>query len=228
MPIKLVVFDIAGTTVQDEESVMLAFQLTLKKYGYEFPVKEVAPLMGYKKIDAIKILLQNNERDAGKITEYLISKIHDDFVKQMVTFYQISPSINAFPHTEKTFETLHKQGIKVGVNTGFPRIIANAVLDRLKWQEKGLVDYVITSDEVEAGRPYPYMIQEMMAKAGITDPLEVAKVGDTEVDVHEGQNAGCKYVIAITTGAFTREELEPHHPTHIIDDIADVIAIINQ
>jgi phosphonatase-like hydrolase len=149
-------------------------------------------------------------------------------VQQMLEFYQTSPNIAAFPHTETTFATLHDQGIKVGINTGFPRIIANAVLDRLKWEEKGLVDFVITSDEVEYGRPYPFMIQKMMAESGITDPLEVAKVGDTEVDIHEGQNAGCKYVIGVTTGAFTREELEPYSPTHIIDDIADVIQIINQ
>ncbi len=228
MSIKLVVFDIAGTTVQDEESVMLAFQSTLKKHGYDVPVKEVAPLMGYKKIDAIRILLENNEPDAGNVTDEFIAAIHEDFVQQMVAFYKTSPNIAAFPHTETTFATLHEQGIKVGINTGFPRIIANAVLDRLKWEEKGLVDFVITSDEVEHGRPYPLMIQKMMADSGITDPLEVAKVGDTEVDIHEGQNADCKYVIGVTTGAFTREELTPYNPTHIIDDIADVIQIINQ
>lgn len=66
-------------------------------------------------------------------------------------------------------------------------------------------------------------------KAGnITDPLEAAKVGDTGADVREGQNAGCKYVIGVTTGAFTREQLELSNPTHIIDNIAQVIDIINQ
>jgi phosphoglycolate phosphatase-like HAD superfamily hydrolase len=86
----------------------------------------------------------------------------------------------------------------------------------------------VGSDEVELGRPYPYMIQKMMLEGGITDPLEVAKVGDTEVDVREGQNTGCRYVIGVTTGIFTREELEAYHPTHIIDDIAQVIDIISQ
>ena len=71
------------------------------------------------------------------------------------------------------------------------------------------------------------MIHQLMNLAGITDPQEVAKVGDTEVDIREGQNVGCKYVIAVTTGAFTRSELEPYHPTHIVDDIADVINIIS-
>ncbi|HEY0244604.1 MAG TPA: HAD hydrolase-like protein, partial [Mucilaginibacter sp.] len=51
---------------------------------------------------------------------------------------------------------------------------------------------------------------------------------DTEVDVREGQNAGCKYIIGVTTGSFTRQELEPYNPTHIIDDIAHVTDIIER
>jgi phosphoglycolate phosphatase-like HAD superfamily hydrolase len=72
------------------------------------------------------------------------------------------------------------------------------------------------------------MIQKFMVDAGVTDPSEVVKVGDTEVDIHEGKNAGCKYVIGVTTGSFTRHELEQYSPDYIIDGIAEVIAIVNQ
>ena len=70
------------------------------------------------------------------------------------------------------------------------------------------------------------MIQKMMLEGGIEKPENVAKVGDTEVDVREGQNAGCRYVIGVTTGTFSRTELEQYNPTHIIDDIAQVLEII--
>lgn len=90
-----------------------------------------------------------------------------------------------------------------------------------------MIDYLIGSDEVALGRPHPLMIQRLMQLAGITDPLQVLKAGDTEVDIHEGQNAGCRYVVGITTGIFTREELASHHPTHLIDDMAKVLTIIN-
>ncbi|MBS1532522.1 MAG: HAD hydrolase-like protein [Bacteroidetes bacterium] len=228
MSIKLVVFDIAGTTIQDEIGVMEAFRLTLKKHGYDVPINEVAAVMGYKKIEAIKILLENNEPDKSGITPERIDTIHTDFVNHMISFYRNSPAIEAFPHAEDTFAKLHEHGIKVGLNTGFTRAIADTIINRLQWREKGLIDYLIASDEVEDGRPHPYMIRRMMEEFRISDPSEVAKVGDTEVDVREGQNAGCKYVIGITTGSFTREELEPYHPTHIIDDIAEVIAIVTE
>ncbi|MBV8389916.1 MAG: HAD hydrolase-like protein, partial [Mucilaginibacter sp.] len=106
--------------------------------------------------------------------------------------------------------------------------IAEAIVNRLQWHEKGLIDYLIGSDEVELGRPHPFMIEKIMQEADITDPLEVVKLGDTEVDVREGQSVGCKYVIGVTTGIFTREELEKYHPTHIIDNIAEVLDIIKQ
>jgi phosphonatase-like hydrolase len=228
MSIKLIVFDIAGTTVKDDHNVSKAFQAALKKYNYNVPLDMINPLMGYEKNHAITQMLQLHETDQSKITPELVNQIHREFVKQMIHFYQFEPGIEPLPNVEETFEALHHLGIQVGINTGFSKDIADTVINRLQWREKGLIDYLIGSDEVELGRPYPYMIQKIMKEAGITDPLEVAKVGDTEVDVREGQNAGCQYVIGVITGTFTREELEPYHPTHIIDNIAQVLDIIKQ
>ncbi|HTE01915.1 MAG TPA: HAD hydrolase-like protein [Mucilaginibacter sp.] len=228
MSIKLVVFDIAGTTVKDEYNVSKAFQAALKKHNYEVALEKINPLMGYEKNQAITQMLHLHEIDESKITADLVNDIHREFVKQMIHFYQTEPGIEPLPNVEETFAALHRMGVQVGINTGFSRDIADTIVNRLQWQEKGLIDYVVGSDEVELGRPHPYMIQKMMYEGGISDPLEVAKVGDTEVDVREGQNTGCKYVIGVTTGIFTREELEPYHPTHIIDDIVQVIDIISQ
>ncbi|MDB5137791.1 MAG: family hydrolase [Mucilaginibacter sp.] len=228
MSIKLVVFDIAGTTVKDDHNVSKAFQAALKKYHYEVALEMINPLMGYEKNQAITQMLHLHENDESKITVELVDDIHREFVKQMIHFYQFQPGIEPLPNVEETFAALHLSGIQVGINTGFSRDIAETIVNRLQWREKGLIDHLVGSDEVELGRPHPYMIQKMMQDGGITDPLEVVKVGDTEVDVREGQNAGCKYVIGVTTGIFTREELEPYHPSHIIDNIAQVIEIIGQ
>ncbi|BAU53809.1 HAD hydrolase-like protein [Mucilaginibacter gotjawali] len=228
MSIKLVVFDIAGTTVKDDHNVSKAFQAALKKYQYDVPLERINPLMGYEKNEAITQMLQLHETDKEKITGSLVDAIHREFVKQMIHFYQFEPGIAPLPNVEETFAELHRMGIKIGINTGFSRDIADTIVERLQWIEKGLIDEVIGSDEVELGRPHPFMIRKIMKDCAITDPLEVMKVGDTEVDVREGQNAGCHYVIGVTTGIFTREELEIYNPTHIIDDIAQVIGIINQ
>ena len=228
MPVKLVVFDIAGTTVKDDHNVSNAFQAALKKYNYEVPLDMINPLMGYEKNEAITKMLRLHETNEEKITTELVDAIHREFVSQMISFYQFEPGIEPLPHVEETFAALHKMDVQVGINTGFSRDIADTIVHRLQWREKGLIDYVVGSDEVELGRPHPFMILKMMHQSGIINPLEVVKVGDTEVDVREGQNAGCRYVIGVTTGIFTRQELEAYHPTHSRDDIAQVIDIISQ
>jgi len=228
MPVKLVVFDMAGTTVKDNHEVTRAFQAALKKSNYKVPIELIDPLMGYEKNQAIRQILRLHEHNDAKITNELVGKIHKDFVQNMISHYRDAKGIEPLPHVEETFAKLHEQGVQVGVNTGFSRDIADTIINRLQWKEKGLIDHVVGSDEVEFGRPHPYMIQKMMLEGGIERPEDVAKVGDTEVDIREGQSANCGYVIGVTTGTFRREELEPYRPTHIIDDIAEILDIINQ
>jgi phosphoglycolate phosphatase-like HAD superfamily hydrolase len=53
------------------------------------------------------------------------------------------------------------------------------------------------------------------------------KVCDTEVDINEGKNAGCGATVGITTGAFTKQGLQPYQPNYIIDDMWELVAIVD-
>lgn len=221
--IKLAVFDIAGTTLADDNAVASAFRKAFEQFDLSIAESDARPLMGYKKTEAVRIMLEqlHEPADVEKIED-----IHHAFVQEMKDHYLYSPSVKAMPGAEELFVLLKEKNIRIAVNTGFPREIADAILQRTQWQDRGLVDDSIASDEVGKGRPDPSMIQILMQRAGITNPAEVIKIGDTEVDVNEGRNAGCSVVVAVTTGAFTREELLPHQPHHIIDHLSDLPAII--
>jgi phosphoglycolate phosphatase-like HAD superfamily hydrolase len=52
-------------------------------------------------------------------------------------------------------------------------------------------------------------------------------VGDTEVDIAEGRNAKCGLVVSVTTGSYTRRELEGFYPDHIIDSLQELPQILN-
>ncbi|MFT2008229.1 HAD-IA family hydrolase [Pontibacter sp. 13R65] len=225
MSIKLMVFDIAGTTVKDDNEVAKAFQNALKTCGFFLPLEKINPFMGYEKHFAIKEILKE-AGEAEAYTETVVKEIHQAFVNDLKVFYSEPETTIPLPNVESTMQTLHDLGIIVAINTGFSRDIADVIVKQLQWFERGLVDYMIASDEVAKGRPYPDMIHSLMKQAGIDDPSLVAKAGDTEVDINEGKNAGCKYVIGVSTGTFTTEELRAYDPTHIISDIAEVIDII--
>ena len=72
------------------------------------------------------------------------------------------------------------------------------------------------------------MIRTLINDLGITSSTSVLKVGDTEVDVEEGRNAACGKVVSVTTGAYSREQLEPYHPDFIIDDLRELLPIIEK
>ncbi|MGZ5134093.1 MAG: HAD hydrolase-like protein [Flavitalea sp.] len=224
--IELVVFDIAGTTVKDKGNVATAFIDACKKHGYKVEKDEVKKVMGFRKKEAIKILLADFNLDPDSDLNELIEKVHDAFVDNMISFYQNDKELQPLPYAEEVFDTLKKREIKVALNTGFTKAITDTILNRLNWLTNDSIDEVISSDEVELGRPHPFMIRNLMDRLQISDVKLVAKVGDTEVDVQEGRNSGCGLVVSVTTGAYTRQQLESYDPDFVIDNLKELLPLI--
>lgn len=222
---KLVVFDMAGTTVNDRGNVADAFIAAFADAGIAVERAEVKKVMGWRKKDAIRILLEKYK--PAEINDETINRIHDAFIHKMIEFYRTDTEIRPLPFAEELFGQLRQGGIKVALNTGFTRAITDTILTRLNWQTGRQIDYVIASDEVDEGRPSPSMIKAIMKALSISDPASIVKLGDTEVDVQEGRNAGCGLVISVTTGAYTREQLEAYHPDHIIDSLSQLSSLIS-
>ena len=225
MAIRLVVFDMAGTTVEDKDNVHESLVNGFKKYNYTIDREDANTVMGIPKPVAIRTLLENKFQLKENLGE-TVGKIHQAFVEDMISFYKADPSVRSKKNAEDTFKKLRELGIKVGIDTGFSRDIADAIIERLQWNKNNLIDISVTSDEVNNGRPFPDMIFKAMKDLNIGSADEIAKVGDTIFDLQEGSSAGCKYVIGITTGAYTREELEPEKHTHLINDLLEVVDIV--
>jgi len=225
MAIKLVVFDMAGTTVEDKDNVHEALIKGFELNNYKIDREDANSVMGYPKPVAIRTLLEQKFKTKENTGE-LTAKIHNTFVNEMISFYKTDPSVKSKKNAEETFKRLREKGIKVGIDTGFSRDIADTIFERLKWKENNLVDYTVTSDEVNNGRPFPDMIYKAMKDLNIKTADEVAKVGDTVSDLMEGNSANCRYVIGITTGAYTREALEPEKHTHLVNDLLEVVDIV--
>lgn len=222
----LVVFDMAGTTVRDKGNVADAFIRAFQQFEVEVPHEEVNKVMGWRKIDAIQLLLSKYHPAKENINQVLVDQIHDVFIDNMVTFYERDEDLQPMEYAEELFALLKVKNIKVALNTGFTRRITDVILKKLEWDNSNLIDYVIASDEVPEGRPYPFMIQQLMQNTGIANAADVVKVGDTEVDVEEGRNAGCGLVVSVTTGAYTKEQLKSYQPDHIIDSLSELPALM--
>lgn len=225
-PIELVVFDLAGTTVKDNKDVHRVLQQALSGFGVSISIEDANAVMGIPKPVAIRALLEQRYHGPLSITGNWIDEIHEAFVESMIAFYKNDPSVGEKDGVSETFRKLKENKLKVVVDTGFDRQIVNPLLARLGWVEKNLIDASVTSDEVQKGRPHPDLIFKAMKLTGVTDASRVAKVGDTASDLQEGTAAGCGLVVGITTGAFSKEELQKEKHTHLIPDVLSLLEIL--
>jgi phosphoglycolate phosphatase len=63
------------------------------------------------------------------------------------------------------------------------------------------------------------MVHALMAKLGVEDVSKVAKAGDTERDIGEALNAGCRQAIGVLSGADSEAALRASGATVIVQNI---------
>jgi len=225
MAIRLVVFDMAGTTIDDGGAVGKCLAGVLQDAGLTVDPEAVKRVMGLPKPEAIRKLIEASP-DAARLRDQA-EALHRKFADRLKSFYATDPSIREMPGTSAALASLRKAGIKIALDTGFSRDIVDVLIRRLCWSgPNSPIDATITSDEVPRGRPSPDMIQALMQRLGVPDPFLVAKVGDTPIDLQEGVNAGCSLVIGVTNGSHRRDQLERYPHTHLIDSLADLSAVV--
>lgn len=226
MKFKLVVFDLAGTTVKDNRDVHRVLQKALSKNGVQITLEDANDVMGLPKPIAIRMLLNKRYEGSATPTDQWVEEIHQLFVSEMIWFYQTHPSVGEKEGVTETFKKLKALGIKVAVDTGFSRPITQPLLNRLGWVSNNLIDCSVTSDEVKRGRPHPDLIFEAMKQTGVTNSRLVMKVGDTASDIQEGKAAGCGLTVGVTTGAFSAEALTQEEPSRLIQAIPEIMKFV--
>jgi phosphonatase-like hydrolase len=220
--IRMIIFDMAGTTIDEDNVVYKTLLAAIKDHGYDFTLEEVmAAGAGREKKQAIQSVLKLHEIDDEKIS----GEIYDHFsilLNEAYHYLKVKPQPNAVD----LFRVLRDQHILIVLNTGYRSETAWSLIDKLGWRMGVEFDDLITASDVKNSRPHPDMILLAMHKFAITEPAEVIKVGDSVTDVEEGRNAGCALSIGITTGAHSYEQLLSANPDFIINDLSELTGII--
>jgi len=195
MGIKLVVCDMAGTTVEEHGIVYKTLREAMVHHGLTVTEAEMHPWHGAAKGAVTAHFL---EREPGVA---VTAKNIDQTFEEMVTkAYSVNGATDLIgPDLGRWISDCQAAGIKVGLNTGYPVSIQETLLADLKLD--GMVDCWVSASQVAQGRPYPYMVHRLMEQMGILDCSQVAKFGDTVNDVREGKNAGCGLVVGVLSGA---------------------------
>ncbi|GAA3275943.1 phosphonatase-like hydrolase [Paenarthrobacter aurescens] len=222
--IQLVACDMAGTTIDEHGDVYVALARCVEETGVTTTAEAVQEWMGADKVEAITALI---EAGGGAATAEVVSAAFSRFKELLVEFYDANPPV-ALEGVEEAFRELRRQGIKVALTTGFSRDVAQPLLERLGWGVDGdiLLDAVVCSDEVAAGRPAPHMIHRAMELTGVQDVRAVIAAGDTVNDLAAANNAGVT-AVGVLTGKLDRDALAAHPHHHILDGVKDIPALVS-
>lgn len=195
-PVKMVIFDWAGTTLDYGcYAPAVVFIEVYKRRGVEITMEQARRPMGLKKLDHIRAISQQDEVAAEwkrvhgrECTEADVQDMFEnDFVPLQVAC--IADYSKLIPGTVETVNELRSRGIKIGSTTGYFTEAMEINLREAKKQ--GYVpDTNVCASDVPAGRPEPWMVLSNMQQGRVFPPEAVVKVDDTKPGISEGLNAG--------------------------------------
>ena len=216
--VRLVVFDMIGTTIQATDAVPEAFATALAPEGVPVDAATLTRVRGLNKRTAIAALVPAGADHAARS-----GAAYQRFEQALLAGYgpgQLTPVEGAVD----VLRRCRAAGVHTALNTGFERTLADHVVRSLGWE--ALADTVVCGADVTEGRPAPFLIHRAMERTGVIDVAAVAVVGDTVADLEAGHHARAGWNIGVWSGAHDRARLEAAPHTHLCASVADVPAIL--
>lgn len=228
--INCVIMDWAGTTVDYGcFAPVAAFLNAFKELNINVSIDEARGPMGMTKIDHIRELFKLESVSTQfcslfgrKWTENDVIDMNSKFERHL--FASLADYTTPICGVVEVIAELRKEGIKIGSTSGYTKAMMEVVAPEAA--KKGYQpDNWVTSNNLPAGRPSPYMIYKNMINLAIENPQTVVKVGDTIADIKEGVNAGA-WSIGVVLGSsemgLTQEETENMEKEQLYKQMKDV------
>ncbi|MFC7392693.1 phosphonoacetaldehyde hydrolase [Scopulibacillus cellulosilyticus] len=228
--VKAIFMDWAGTMIDYGcFSPVDVFIEVFRKKGIEVTLEEARKPMGLMKWDHIQVMCQMDrianlwKEKYGKFPDDKdVDDLYADFEPMLMS---ILPKYSTpVPGAVELVERLKKMGLKIGSTTGFTLEMMDIVAPEAK--KHGYVpDSIVTSSEMPAGRPYPWMIYQNAINLGICPLSHTIKVGDSISDIKEGRNAGA-WTVGVIKGSnelgMTEQEVNQCDPDILADKMEAV------
>ena len=212
----LFIFDLAGTTVVDDDHVLRSFLRAAQAFDLIVTREQLQSRMGWHKAKVFASLLAEHGRDVAPAQE-MAERFEVEFAALAA-----SEPLRETPGAHATLAALEAGGVKIAFNTGFTRKTANVVLEAMGWQKW----VSVASDEVAAGRPAPDLIESAMAACQVRAPARVGVAGDTPADLAAGTAANVGMIVGLGCGTHTLAQLREHPHTHLLDDLTTLPRLV--
>ena len=208
--IRLCIFDLDGTLSNTLQSLYSFCNTALRHCG--FPLVEDLHKIQYMVGNGVHLLLERLL--TASLGDYTQAQ-YDQLFTAYNALYAADPLhlVTEYDGVRKVLHTLSKKGIQLAVLSNKPHCQAVKAVHAI-YGEK-LFDWVQGQKDEIPRKPDPAGVFYVAKKLGV-DYKECLYVGDSEVDVVTGKNAGVK-TIAVTWGFRTKEELMIAGVQYMID-----------
>lgn len=202
-------FDIDGTILDAEQFVFQAFRHSLMTHrGREITMDDFSSVVG-KPLEECYFLLEP-DCDSKRLAQ-----AHKEF--QENNLHLSVP----FANSVSVLKKLSKSGVKIAAVTTRGTNTLNKTLELA-----GILSYfdaVISADDVTNHKPHPEPVLKALEILLIL-PQSAVMIGDTDVDILAGRQAGTKTIGA--TYGFHGEKVRESNPDYVIGDISEVLPLI--
>lgn len=214
---KACIFDLDGTLTDTLESLVYSVRKTLEEMGLrKITEEQTRKFVGngarYLMEQAIRA---GGDSEGGRIEEAM--EVYGRVFDENCT-YRVFP----YDGIEQLLHNLRERNIRIAVLSNKPDRQTKKVVAEIFGE--GVFDYVSGQQEKIRRKPQPDGVLHIL------EVLDIAKeeclyVGDSEVDVKTGQNAGVQ-TVAVTWGFRTKEELKQAGAEVMIDHPQELLKFL--
>jgi phosphonoacetaldehyde hydrolase len=195
--IRAILLDWAGTTVDYGSRAPVAAMIELfAAHGFPITEAEARVPMGLPKRDHIAAILAM-PRVVENYRGPSLDELYADFLPRQLEV--LSRHADLIPGVVETARQWQQAGLRIATSTGYTRPMLDSLVARAA--EQGYrPDANFCPDDVDGGRPAPWMAFAAMRAVDVYPPNAWVKIGDTPSDIEEGRNAGMWTIGVTDTG----------------------------
>jgi beta-phosphoglucomutase len=205
-----VIFDWDGTLANTRQVIVIAFQKALSEINCKVSNEYIERRIGIGAADTFRDILKSDKTD---FDEKLIQRQVD---RKSQLEIELTDQVKLFPGARQLLETLHDK-TKLGLASMNNRSVITHLLTAKKIEN--CFDALLTAESISHSKPNPEIFLKAASKLG-ANPEKCVVVEDSIFGVKAAKLAQMS-CIAVTTGVYSKLELEKENPDLIVKTLKD-------
>jgi phosphoglycolate phosphatase len=208
---RAVLFDFDGTLADSYDAITASVNFVRKHHQLsELDPKTVRELVGF----GLEQLMADIVPGSDPVANAQLYRTHHPSV--MFSHTRLLPGV------WETVQTLHSNGIRLGICSNKPSAITRQLVEAL--QLRPYFDVVLGPEDSGEPKPSPKMLFLALQHLEV-DAKQSLFIGDMVIDIETARNAQLP-VWVVPTGSHSRETLEQSQPDRLMDRMDEVISLL--